>query len=251
MQALSALIRGYPADCSVQDTLLLGRPTLPALARVAPEAMDCRLAGGARRFFLQAKALEALALVIAEADADAAEPGLRPPECQRVWAAATLLASRYGEPWTIATLSREVGLNEHKLKHGFRTIVGCTIHDCLTSARLDAAAHMLADGASVTETALAVGYNNLSHFAKAFRRRHGATRRSWRGAGHGGITPELARIPFPVRPPVTRLLRACYAPVTRLLRACNRPVILRVPAGGRRSRERRDAADNRRIPRFP
>lgn len=133
---------------------------------------------------------------------------------------ATLLASRYGEPWTIATLSREVGLNERKLKHGFRTIVGCTIHDCLTGARLDAAAHMLADGASVTETALAVGCNNLSHFAKACRRRHGATPRSWRGGGPRRDHPGPCANPAPCSGRLNSLfgslLRPCYPPVTHL-----------------------------------
>ncbi len=181
MPELSALVRGAVADCGVHDALLAGYRTSPALAGIARDVMNCRLGGPARRLYLQAKALEALAALIAAGDVmQSRHLGLRPRDHERVREAASLLAARYSEPWTIASLARAVGLNEKKLKAGFRALVGRTVHAYLEDTRLGAAAHLLAGGAtSVTEAALAAGYANPSHFAKLFRRRHGVSPARW------------------------------------------------------------------------
>lgn len=76
--------------------------------------------------------------------------------------------------WTIAGLARQVGLNEKKLKSGFRTQFAASVNGFLQEVRLQAAHRLLMEGqASVTEVAMAVGYANPSHFALMFRRRYG------------------------------------------------------------------------------
>lgn len=78
------------------------------------------------------------------------------------------------QAWTIAGLARRVGLNEKKLKGGFRAHFGASVNGFLQDVRLRAAHRLLSEGrASVTEAALAVGYANPSHFALLFRRRYG------------------------------------------------------------------------------
>lgn len=54
-----------------------------------------------------------------------------------------------------------------------------------------AAARILADDGSVTEAALAVGYENLSHFAKRFREHYGMLPSYWRKSR--GILPRALR----------------------------------------------------------
>lgn len=178
---LSALVRGAVADCSMHDALLAAYRTSPTLAAVARDVMTCPLEGPARRLYLQAKALESLAALIAAGDVmQSRRMGLAPRDRERVREAAAVLAARYDEPWTIASLARTVGINEKKLKAGFRLLVGRTVHAYLEDTRLSAAAHLLAGGAtSVTEAALAAGYANPSHFAKLFRRRHGVSPARW------------------------------------------------------------------------
>lgn len=160
------------ADHGVPETgtTFLARPTPAVLETLARAILDCRLEGLARRLFLQAKALEALSLLLATADPG---PALPARERQRVMEARALLTARYDEPWTIAALARAVGLNEKKLKSGFRRLVGRSIHVYLQETRLAAARDLLAGGSTVTQAALAAGYANPSHFAKLFRRAHG------------------------------------------------------------------------------
>ncbi|QQM32879.1 AraC family transcriptional regulator (plasmid) [Martelella lutilitoris] len=59
------------------------------------------------------------------------------------------------------------------LKEGFRLTIGKSIHAYLRTTRIEAAADLISAGASVTEAALAVGFENLSHFSKAFRAEKG------------------------------------------------------------------------------
>lgn len=188
LPSLAALLRADEAGCSVQDTLFLSRPAGPALLSCARDALSCRLDGPARRLFLQAKAIEILSLMVALAEG--AAPVLPSRDRRRVERAAQLVAERFHEPWTIGTLARTVGLNERKLKEGFRAVVGRTVHSHLEEIRLAAAAAMIAGGAAVTEAALAVGYSSPSHFAKVFRRRHGCAPRDWsRGRPAPGLPP--------------------------------------------------------------
>ena len=55
----------------------------------------------------------------------------------------------------------------------FAALTGMPPHRYLLRARLDAAARMLREGASVTETCFACGFANLSHFSRSFARRFG------------------------------------------------------------------------------
>ena len=180
---VAPLLRAFTADCSVQDALLLGRPLTSALRGIARDALHCPLHGVARRVYLRAKALEALSHVIAFAQQEEpARISLTRRDRARVAEASRLLTERYSEPWTIATLARAAGINERKLKSGFRLLLGRTVHAYLEETRLDAAAHALLGGAAVTEAALSVGYANPSHFAKLFKRRCGVAPNAWRRA---------------------------------------------------------------------
>ena len=80
---------------------------------------------------------------------------------------------------TIAELSREVGLNQLKLKQGFKKIFGTSIYAMFLQERMKKA-HQLLQDHNVAETAYLVGYSNVSHFSKAF-------------VQHYGMTPGVAR----------------------------------------------------------
>jgi AraC-like DNA-binding protein len=123
-----------------------------------------------RQLYMRGKALEALALTI---DALARMPlralRLSARDRRAIDEARRLIETSPGEPWTIAALAEAVGLSESKLKIGFREIVGVSTRVYLRQIRIERAADMIASGQPVTEAALATGFQNLSHFSKAFR----------------------------------------------------------------------------------
>lgn len=79
-----------------------------------------------------------------------------------------LLADLSKSP-TIPKLANAVGLNQLKLKNGFKALFGDSIYACFQKHRM-AKARLLLQTCSVTETALELGYSNLSHFSSAFKK---------------------------------------------------------------------------------
>lgn len=183
VSSLSRMIPLFQHNCSVEDIMMLARPASARLMAIAREILDCPMTGLARTIFLQAKALEALAQVLATLEPPAEHhPQLNRPDHQKIRQAIQLLDQHYAVPWTIARLAREVGINERKLKSGFHQLAQSTVHNYLEEVRLNAAKEMLEQGDKVIDVALAVGYATSSHFTKRFRQRFDMVPSQWRKA---------------------------------------------------------------------
>lgn len=90
------------------------------------------------------------------------------------------LRARLDEPLNLPGLAREVGIAPHYLSRKVRAETGETLQRHLRRFRIERACERLSSGHSnVTETALDVGYQSLSHFAKAFREELGVSPREW------------------------------------------------------------------------
>ena len=111
-------------------------------------------------------------------------PSLSTAEYTAVLRAHDILSEQYADPPTIPQLARRVFLNETRLKQRFKELFGKTIHQFTHEIRMRTARSLL-ENKTVSETAYAVGYVNVSHFSQAFRKFYG---RSLRG--------ELSRKPF-------------------------------------------------------
>ncbi|MGN7414065.1 helix-turn-helix transcriptional regulator [Paenibacillus sp. SAF-068] len=78
------------------------------------------------------------------------------------------------DPPSLLALSRQVGLNDFKLKKGFKALFGSTVFEYLRQVRLDNAMKLLRNqDNNVTEAAIAVGYSNVSAFSQQFYRKFG------------------------------------------------------------------------------
>ncbi|WP_028545311.1 helix-turn-helix transcriptional regulator [Paenibacillus taiwanensis] len=77
-------------------------------------------------------------------------------------------------PPTLLELSRMIGMNDYKLKIGFKEMYGNTVFGYLRDKRLEKAFLLLQEGnVNVTEACCAVGYSNPSYFAESFRDKYG------------------------------------------------------------------------------
>lgn len=95
-------------------------------------------------------------------------------DLERVRQAREVLLARMDDPPGLTELAREAGLNELKLKAGFRKLWGTTVYGLLRKERLEAARRFLTAGeGNVGEAAYRVGYTNTSHFAQAFQKEFG------------------------------------------------------------------------------
>ncbi|OZI62083.1 response regulator transcription factor [Bordetella genomosp. 11] len=73
-------------------------------------------------------------------------------------------------------LARLIGVNEKRLTHAFRSLLGKTIHDYLRDQRMEKARALLQDGSlTVAEIADQLGFSSPANFASAFRRQLGCS----------------------------------------------------------------------------
>lgn len=153
---------------------LLSAP--PASFRLFDELLHCRARGATRQLHLEAKGLELLAAWLdhLEDARDALRLGAQ--DCERLERARRILLTRMTSPPRLSELARLVGLNEAKLKAGFRAQFGDTVYGYLRRQRLEEAHRLLSRGRyNVSEVAVRVGYANPSKFAAAFRAQFGVS----------------------------------------------------------------------------
>lgn len=84
-------------------------------------------------------------------------------------------------PWTLAVLAAEVGTSRSALAERFPKAIGQTPMQYLARRRLELAASLLNDGATVAAVARRVGYGSEAAFSRAFKRSTGITPSAWRG----------------------------------------------------------------------
>jgi len=89
------------------------------------------------------------------------------------------LHARPEHPWTLDTLAAEAGLSRTALATQFRTAVGTTPGDYLTSWRLRMARTLLAQGRAVKDVAEAVGYTSPAALTRVFTQRLGHPPTHW------------------------------------------------------------------------
>lgn len=102
--------------------------------------------------------------------------GLRKSDAEALTQARDILARTWQEPPGLMQLARMVGLNDFKLKSGFKELFGTTVFGYVRRMRMQEARLLLEKGqANVSEAAYRVGYTNVSHFASQFHKAFGSS----------------------------------------------------------------------------
>lgn len=91
-----------------------------------------------------------------------------------------VLEARLSEPMDLQRLGKECGVSPTHLSRMVKQRTGLNLREHLRKIRIAHACELLsASGSTVTEVALEVGYQSLSHFAKAFREETGKSPGEW------------------------------------------------------------------------
>ncbi|MEM6503440.1 MAG: AraC family transcriptional regulator [Cyanobacteria bacterium P01_C01_bin.89] len=158
------------------------RPGLPPLG-ITPEMQQllrqiwhCPHTGLTRSLFLEAKALELIGLYMQVA-AGAGDNPLKLPnsDIESLHHAQDILQRNLATPPSLMELARQVGINDRKLKQGFREIFNTTVFGYLTQQRMERACELLQQEIAVATVASRVGYSSPAAFSVAFRRTLGTT----------------------------------------------------------------------------
>ena len=76
--------------------------------------------------------------------------------------------------FTVASFLKEVGMSRIHLHRKLRALTNCSAREFIRVLRLKRAAQLLQQqSGNVTEVAFEVGFNNLSHFSRCFRKQFG------------------------------------------------------------------------------
>jgi AraC-like DNA-binding protein len=131
---------------------------------------------GNHHIYFEAKALELLFLELEQVTALAVQSAnsfLKAHDLERIYQAKTIVEENLLNPCSLIELAHKVGLNDFKLKKGFREVFGTTVFGYLYHLRMDKAKLLLKDGKPVREVAFEVGYKNAHHFTTAFKKKFG------------------------------------------------------------------------------
>lgn len=138
------------------------------------------LGGTLRKLLIEAKLLELVALQIGQfiasdkTQVDCTK--LKRSDIDTFHDLRKYLDQHFAEDLSLHALSRMFGLNEFKLKKGFKDMFQSTVFDYIYECRMNHAQYLLRDQKKyVNEVSSAVGYKNPNHFSTAFKRKFGTS----------------------------------------------------------------------------
>lgn len=176
-RAVGELLPGYS---NIERGKFLYRQTseAPRIRLLVEQIKACPYTGKLGQLYLESKAMEWLAVQWAtigdEEQGSKAAARLTRDDLKCLHAARELLEQTWRNPPALLELARRSGINDYKLKAGFRQVFGTTVFGYVRGLRMQEAHRMLELGyANVTEAAGLVGYQNPSHFAALFKRTFG------------------------------------------------------------------------------
>ena len=141
--------------------------------------INCTYTGGLKLLFLQSKCIELLVL-----QAEAFEQSVykknssvlksaHDKEC--IYNAKDYLIHHADAPPSLSELAKLSGINEFKLKKGFRELFHNSVFGYLNDYRLSRARELLSAGSTIKQVAEEAGYSSVQHFTTAFKKKYGLT----------------------------------------------------------------------------
>src|SRR5690606_37044299 len=94
---------------------------------------------------------------------------LNDQDFEKLQAAKEYIDQNIAENYTLIELAHRVGLNDFKLKKGFKEDFGSTVFTYRHSIRMKKAKEMLQLGYQVNEVSEEIGYKHSHHFSAAFK----------------------------------------------------------------------------------
>jgi AraC-like DNA-binding protein len=146
----------------------------PGAKAILQAISGCRYAAGMKRIFIESKVLELLVLILDRMNARGDTCCLKQHDLDKIEYARQLVGQNLREPYSLLDLARRAGLNDFKLKKGFKQLTGSTVFTYITDLRMDKAMRMLRDEKKpVSIVSFEVGFKNPHHFTVAFKKKFG------------------------------------------------------------------------------
>ncbi len=175
-------IIGQLANCVYgQKTFIATCKALPFQGRVAEvisSIKQCPFSGVTRYLFLESKMMELFVLQMQQVQtaADCKEDQFSSVDNEKLHAVKNYIENAYLEAFSLKDLTYKFGLNEFKLKKGYKQLFQTTVFGHVHQLRMHKAKKLLQEKAmNVSEAAFFIGYDNVSSFCTEFKKRFGCT----------------------------------------------------------------------------
>ncbi|MFK7933410.1 MAG: helix-turn-helix domain-containing protein [Saprospiraceae bacterium] len=147
------------------------------IQQVIQDIINCTYQAELSNLFLLSKSIELLVLQAELFDQQPNQQYIKSEKDKRkLIETKELLTARIDNPPTIIELAKLVGINEYKLKKGFKELFGTTIFGYIHHCRMSLAKRLLlGTDKTAKEIAYETGYSSPQHFSNAFKKQFGVT----------------------------------------------------------------------------
>lgn len=131
--------------------------------------------GFIKKLFIESKIIELLVHLFEQSESKQnINQTINGTDKEKLFAVKELLEENILSEFTLAGISYKVGLNEFKLKRGFKELFGQTVFGYFNDLRMNYAKNLILNGKKkVFEVADIMGYSEPHHFTNAFKKKFG------------------------------------------------------------------------------
>ncbi|MBB6240165.1 AraC-like DNA-binding protein [Pedobacter sp. AK013] len=177
----STLLRNFAEKTMNNHSVELSSENLPislAMHSCINDIMNCQFTGGLKLLFLQSKCLELLALQAQAFELAAHKTNTSTIKSaydkDRIYYAREYLLANANHPPSLTELAKTAGINEFKLKQGFKEVFQNTVFGYLSDYKLMRAKELLTDSTkNIKHISDELGYSSVQHFSSAFSKKFG------------------------------------------------------------------------------
>ncbi|NII82779.1 MULTISPECIES: helix-turn-helix transcriptional regulator [unclassified Pedobacter] len=148
----------------------ISKSITPEIGLILQQIIYPKYEGRVKRLFLEARIFE-LIIVYINQKPEKQTRLLKKEDVEKILLAKQLVEYDLQHPNSLIELSRRVGINDYKLKRGFKELIGHTVFGYLYKIRMEKAHYFLSsEKKTVNEVSFLVGYKNAQHFITAFKK---------------------------------------------------------------------------------
>lgn len=163
--------KGLPAALSPYPLPISSRQKAVLL-----DLFNCNYTGHLRELYFEARIMELFMLQAEQAESYMGRKPLmiKPADIDKLHNARQFVKLNMFEAISLQQVARAAGLNDFKLKKGFKELFGTTVFGYLNELKMNHAKRLLLDGGiTIGDLAFDLGYSEAHNFTKAFKRHFG------------------------------------------------------------------------------
>ena len=153
-------------------------PVNATMRNMVSNIVNCIYTGGLKKMYLLSKSIELLVMQAEACNTDLTSSNYIKTNYDKdcIIYAREYIMNNLETPPSLSELAKIIGINEYKLKRGFKEMFGNTVFGYLSDTRLEIAKNdLLENKKTASEIAMELGYSSVQHFSKAFKKKFGSS----------------------------------------------------------------------------